>query len=64
MVKRVIWSKKAIGELYHTMGYLRSEISVNSSEKFFNLVEKHIEEIQKHPTKADLNPSEKQSDLF
>lgn len=59
MVKRVIWSKKAIGELYHTMGYLRSEISVNSSEKFFNLVEKHIEEIQKHPTKGRPVPNRK-----
>ena len=50
MAKRIEWSKKAIGELYHVLGYLRNEVSVNSSEKFFDLVEKHIEKIQKYPT--------------
>ena len=59
MVKRIEWSKKAIGELYHVLGYLKSEVSVSSSEKFLDLVEKHVEKIKKYPTKGRQAPNRK-----
>jgi plasmid stabilization system protein ParE len=59
MVKRIEWSKKAIGELYQVLGYLKSEVSVGSSENFLNLVEKHIEKIKKYPTKGRQAPNRK-----
>jgi plasmid stabilization system protein ParE len=59
MVKRIEWSKKAIGELYQVLGYLKSEVSVSSSENFLDLVEKHIEKIKNHPTKGRQAPNRK-----
>jgi plasmid stabilization system protein ParE len=59
MVKRIEWSKKAIGELYQVLGYLKSEVSVGSSENFLDLVEKHIEKIKKYPTKGRQAPNRK-----
>lgn len=59
MVERVEWSKKAIGELRHTLGYLKSEVSVNSSENFLDLVEKNIEKIKKYPMKGRPVPNRK-----
>lgn len=59
MVERIEWSKKAIGELRHVLGYLKNEVSVSSSENFLDLVEKHIEKIKKYPTKGRPVPSRK-----
>jgi plasmid stabilization system protein ParE len=59
MVKRIEWSKKAIGELYHVLGYLKNEVSITSSERFLDLVESHIEKIKKYPTKGRQAPNRK-----
>jgi plasmid stabilization system protein ParE len=59
MVKRIEWTKKAISELYATLDYLKKEFSENTSERFLDLVEKHIEGIKKHPTKGRLVPKRK-----
>jgi plasmid stabilization system protein ParE len=59
MVKRIEWTKKAISELYHTLDYLKVEISENAAERFLNLVEKNIEGIKKHPSKGRLVPNRK-----
>ena len=59
MVERIEWSKKAIGELYYVLGYLKNEVSVGSSEKFLDLVEKHIEKIKKYPMKGRPVPNRK-----
>jgi plasmid stabilization system protein ParE len=59
MVKRIEWSKKAINELYDILGYLKTEISVTSSERFLDLVENNIEKIKKYPTKGRQAPNRK-----
>jgi plasmid stabilization system protein ParE len=59
MVKRIEWSKKGIGELYQILGYLKTEVSVTSSERFLDLVENHIEKIKKYPTKGRQVPNRK-----
>jgi plasmid stabilization system protein ParE len=59
MVKRIEWTKKAISTLHHTLNYLKNEFSENTSERFLDLVEKHVESIKKHPSKGRLVPKRK-----
>jgi plasmid stabilization system protein ParE len=59
MVKRIEWSKKAMGELYNILGYLKQEVSVSASERFLDVIEENIEKIKNHPTRGRQVPNRK-----
>ena len=50
MAKRIEWSQKAIRVLSHTIKYLKNEVSIASAERFAQLVQQRIEQVEKHPT--------------
>ena len=59
MAKRIEWTQKAIHELSQTIKYLKSEVSMTSAERFTNLIQQRIEQVEKYPTMGRKAPNRK-----
>ena len=59
MAKRIEWTQKAIHELGQTIKYLKSEVSMTSAERFTNLIQQRIEQVEKYPTMGRKAPNRK-----